>query len=276
MILLRFPVLACCLALASAVAAQSPPEFSETVEVRVTNVDFIVTDAKGEPVHGLSKNDFEMLENGKACEISNFHEMSWQSAETKTLAIPQPDSPSTVSSSSPGPAQGRRFIFYLDNTTLAPHVRNELLTSAKAFVRRNVQKHDQVLVATWNRMLTIRLPWTSDRDRVDDVFDTLAKEGATASSVNAERRLVDSQIRQMVLDNKIGDVAGSGRTPPAHFTDLISSARRYAASVQNDVHQSVSALTKLLTTLGGVEKKKIFWSWPASHCLHIRAARCFR
>lgn len=253
MILLRFPVLVCCIALAGGVAAQSPPNFGETVEVRVTNVDFIVTDAKGEPVQGLSKDDFQIRENGEVREISNFYEIKKKNAEA--AAVARPDSSSSHRSSSAVPIQGRRLIFYLDNTTLSPHLRNEILTAAKDFVRGVVQENDQVLVATWNRTLAIRLAWTSDRSRIEGVLDALSKEGASASALSAERRLVDSQIGQMVLDNKM--VASSGRTPPTQFADLIASARRYADSVQNDVQQSLSALTKLLSTLAGVEGRKM-------------------
>ena len=80
-------MLAACLALplaaqqASQPAAQATPnspevpKLVESIDVRVINVDVVVTDKKGNPINGLTKDDFEVLENGVAKPISNFYEV---------------------------------------------------------------------------------------------------------------------------------------------------------------------------------------------------------
>ena len=55
----------------SALAQQKTP-YGETLEVRVIDVDVIVTDRSGKPVTGLTRDDFELFENGKRKEITNF------------------------------------------------------------------------------------------------------------------------------------------------------------------------------------------------------------
>ena len=50
-------------------------QFGETVEVRVTNVDAIVTDKNGEPVTGLTKDDFLVFEDGTPQQITHFAEV---------------------------------------------------------------------------------------------------------------------------------------------------------------------------------------------------------
>ena len=55
----------------SALAQQKTP-YGETLEVRVIDVDVIVTDRSGKPVTGLTRGDFELFENGKRKEITNF------------------------------------------------------------------------------------------------------------------------------------------------------------------------------------------------------------
>ncbi len=47
------------------VAPTQPTFFSETIEVRVINVDVVVTDKKGQPVTGLTRNDFDLYQNGQ-------------------------------------------------------------------------------------------------------------------------------------------------------------------------------------------------------------------
>lgn len=50
--------------------------FNEAIDVRLHNVDAIVTDAKGNHVPGLREEEFEILEDGALQKISNFAEYS--------------------------------------------------------------------------------------------------------------------------------------------------------------------------------------------------------
>src|SRR6476620_11665513 len=47
----------------------------ESIEVRVVNVDVVVTDRDGKPVTGLTKEDFEILEDKRPQKITNFYEV---------------------------------------------------------------------------------------------------------------------------------------------------------------------------------------------------------
>src|SRR5687768_16681677 len=47
--------------------------FIETINVRVVNVDVYVTDKQGNRVRGLQQEDFEIRENGKPIQITNFY-----------------------------------------------------------------------------------------------------------------------------------------------------------------------------------------------------------
>src|SRR5450759_312136 len=55
------------------VPVEAPPPLVEKIEVSVVNVDVTVTDRRGQPVPGLTRNDFEILEDGKLQPISNFY-----------------------------------------------------------------------------------------------------------------------------------------------------------------------------------------------------------
>ena len=46
--------------------------FFDTVDVYVVNVEVIVTDQDGNPVTGLTRDDFEVFEDGKKVELTNF------------------------------------------------------------------------------------------------------------------------------------------------------------------------------------------------------------
>ena len=59
-------------AVAATAAAQKLPEITETVEVRVVNVDVVVADDVGRPVRGLQRGDFELRVNGRPMALDYF------------------------------------------------------------------------------------------------------------------------------------------------------------------------------------------------------------
>jgi VWFA-related protein len=75
-----------CLAL---LAQQAPPKPAPAgvlrVETRLVLVDVVVTDKSGQPVRGLTKDDFTLLENGKSQRITAF---SFEDAVERTAARP--------------------------------------------------------------------------------------------------------------------------------------------------------------------------------------------
>ena len=52
-----------------------PDLFSEAIDVRVVNVEAVVTDRKGNRVRGLTANDFELLVDGEPAPIAYFTEI---------------------------------------------------------------------------------------------------------------------------------------------------------------------------------------------------------
>jgi len=81
---------------ATSVAAQPAPEtFGETIDVRVVNVDVWVTDRDGNPVTGLTADDFEVREDGRPVELSNFFD-----------SPPSPTPTASPSTASPPPGRG--------------------------------------------------------------------------------------------------------------------------------------------------------------------------
>jgi VWFA-related protein len=109
---LAFPVLA---------AAQSPPQpAAPTLKVyaRETIVDVTVTDAKGNPVHGLTQADFTVKEDNKAQPIRSFAEFSAHPSDEAGPNLP----PNTYTNRQPPPASDAVNVFLLDFLNSAPDV----------------------------------------------------------------------------------------------------------------------------------------------------------
>jgi len=230
-------------ALAAQQTQQPPgeiPKLTETIDIRVINVDVVVTDKKGGPVTGLKKEDFELYENGVPKNISNFYEVEGPKALNVSIAPgPGPVTPAVKREEIPENMR-RRVIFYIDNLSLMPFNRNRVFKEMKEFAKNILRPGDEAMIATFNRSMKIRMPFTRDPSAIQTTLDTIAGESAMGVSNRSESRDVQKRIQDAQT-----------------YDEALSTARTYAESVNHDLRQSVDSLAGLMTTLAGVEGKKV-------------------
>lgn len=221
-------------------AEPEPPKLVDVIDVRVIDVDVVVVDRRGNFVPGLKKEDFEILENGIPKTITNFYEV--EGSRTKNLVagevggkVEEPAPPPAVSEE-----MKRRIIFYIDNLSLAPFNRNRVFSQMKEFIHTVMRPGDEAMVATYNRSMKVRVPFTRDAAQVESILDTIARESGMGIANRSERRQFEDRIRDATS-----------------YEDAISTARTYASSVEHDLRNSVASINALLGTLAGVEGKKI-------------------
>lgn len=229
---------------------QQPPEMPrlvETIDVKVINVDVVVTDKKGNTVTGLKKEDFEVYENSVPKTISNFYEVQGSRARNvvaeATEAAPAPAAtpePAPVLRPEDSEKLKRRIIFYVDNLSMAPFNRNRVFQQMKEFAQQVMRPGDEAMIATFNRSMKIRVPFTRDAKQIQQTLDIIAGETALGGQNRSERKQTEDRIRD-------------ART----YEEAVQTARSYASSVEHDLRQSVSSINGLMTTLAGVEGKKV-------------------
>lgn len=221
------------------------PRLVENIDVRIINVDVVVTDRKGNPITGLTKNDFEIYENGAPKVITNFYEVEGNRAKTATAELaPAPAAPTPAPAAALNPEleekMRRRVIFYVDNLSLAPFNRNRVFKQMKDFAREVMRPGDEAMIATFNRSMKVRVPFTRDAALIATTLDILAGESAMGNTNRSERKQAEDRIND-------------ART----YEEAISTARSYASSVEHDLRQSVASINALMSTLAGVEGKKV-------------------
>jgi len=235
---------------AATLAAQQPqqpteiPKLTETIDIRVINVDVVVTDKKGKPITGLTKDDFQLYENGVPKNISNFFEVEGP----KALHVSVTPGPGAQAQPQPAPITRedipenlrRRVIFYIDNLSLAPFNRNRVFKEMKEFARNTLRPGDEAMIATFNRSMKIRLPFTRDTMAIQQTLDAIAGESALGLSNRSESRDAQKRIQDAQT-----------------YDEALAQARTYSESVNHDLRQSVESLNGLMTTLAGVEGKKL-------------------
>ena len=226
------------------VAQQQPatelPKLTESIDVKVINVDVVVTDKKGNPITGLTKDDFELYENGQPKLISNFYEVEGKKATNISLTPAGSEKPVEAKPEEISENLRRRIIFYIDNLSLMPFNRNRVFKDMKEFAKNVMRPGDEAMVATFNRSMKIRVNFTRDPLQIQQTLDTIAGESALGVANKSEKRDYESRIND--ADN---------------YDEAVATARQYSESVTHDLRQSVDSLNGLMTTLAGVEGKKI-------------------
>ncbi len=161
-------------ALAPPLFAQAPPSpdgFGEKVEVNVVNVDVFVTDNDGNLVPGLDKKDFEIREDGKRVDISNFEAVDRGNPPAPAAAAEDPQMPSMSPTAGATSGEAVQLVVYVDNFNIQPAHRARVLSQLREFLTREIQPSDRVMLVTYDLGLRVRLPFTTDRAALGRALD---------------------------------------------------------------------------------------------------------
>ncbi|MEO8191950.1 MAG: VWA domain-containing protein [Acidobacteriota bacterium] len=220
-------------------SAPSPmPPVGERVEVHISNVEVVVTDSKGNRVTDLTKNDFEVFQDGVPQTIENFYAVG---GGRVTFGDGKSEPLETIESRGDLPQEIKaRFILYIDNLNISPQNRNRMFGKLKEFVLKNVGPRAEAEVITFNRSLKVKRKFTADPTEILSALEEIERETGGGTSTAGERR--DSLHR---IDES--------RSPD----EALQIARQYARSLRNDLEFDVDALKNTLNALAGIKGRKV-------------------
>src|SRR4051812_335970 len=163
---------------ASAAPVAAPPPLVEKIEVSVVNVDVTVTDRRGQPVSGLTRDDFEILEDGKPQTISNFY----------AVDSAQPKIETRTADGNPAPSEDRfrrKVLVLIDNQNTTPYGRNVALDRLVEFIDQHFDdgRYDWS-IATIDKRVHMVLPMTSSKKVLHNVVAEVRRTG-TLSAIRA-------------------------------------------------------------------------------------------
>jgi VWFA-related protein len=231
--------------------SSAPAFFNETIEVRITNVDVVVSGKDGRPVTGLTKDDFILLENGVPKEITNFAEVRGTvSAPGGTPAAGAPV-PAPIAVPAAEDFRPRLITIFIDNATLEPFNRNALLPSMRRFLRQTLRTGDQVMIATWASGLSLVQPLTADRAAAEAAVETLAAAPTKGSGAS-----LDLQSFRVAINAMIN--AYESQVPPDKppYSSGVGEARGYAMRISHDMRQKAEALKSVIAAMRGFSGRK--------------------
>jgi VWFA-related protein len=232
----------------------APPPLVEKIDVSVVNVDVTVTDRRGQPVAGLTRNDFEILEDGKPVPITNFYAVENAQAksdvkagESESEAVPPP------------PRYRRKVLVLIDNLNSTAHGRNVALDQMEQFVDKhfNEGRYDWS-IATVDSRVHLVLPMTSDRQILHDVVAEIRRGG---TRINLKSTATSNTVQSDPLqkaNRSISDAAAEISTQ--HVSSAVLDTFDDESALKEQAmfaHSSTNAIIDAARAFGSSEGRKI-------------------
>jgi VWFA-related protein len=228
-------------ALLSALALPAFPQgkLVETIEVRVANIDVVVRDSNGKPVNGLTKDAFELYENGVRQPITNLYEVR-RDADPAT----QDDIPLEV--------RQRRMLIFVDSSSLEGNRKSAVLAAVQKFVDDQMRPEDQAMLVSWRLGTRVVAPFTNDKQRLRDGLVALSRIAPGGITQPAMVENIKREVRQLVSaaeDNLM--------TFPEAYASAKVLVDRHATQVVSQQEETLEALKHMVSTVAGFEGRKV-------------------
>ena len=236
-----------------------PAQFGERIEVHLISIYATAYDGKGNQIQGLTKNDFEVLEDGRPQKITHFLEVQGrhpvQMFAMGETVKPVPDAPLPPRTQE---LLNEKYVFYIDNLNIDPMQRNQMLDKLEAFIETRFTGEAQGMVVTFDRKLNLRTPFTTDPAILLQALDTVKMLTGETNSRRQSRAEVIERI----------DEEGT------KFNQAVALVNGYAMEVRNETNITLKVLQDFLLVLSGVPGRKS-WSTSAAAFPRAPARSCF-
>jgi VWFA-related protein len=219
--------------------------FVDVVEVKVVNVDVYVRDKQGNPVSGLTADDFEILEDKRPMPITNFYEVregrrtdAEEDTRSQLERIKEdPDYDPRIEQVAAD--QRLHLVIYIDHFNIRPQNRNRVFRHVREFLRKHVDRNDRVMLVSYNRSLKVEREFTSDPQLISTALFELEKHTGGRTQVDSDR----SDLLRELQD----------RDDPGLLQARI---KLFAENQYNDLQFTLDAMRDFVGSLGGIPGRK--------------------
>ncbi|HUP43642.1 MAG TPA: VWA domain-containing protein, partial [Thermoanaerobaculia bacterium] len=138
--------------------------FAEVLEVRVVNVEVVVTDRDGRRVPGLGPEDFRLRVAGREVAIEYFTEVRDGLALERGHPAETPGEPNAPAEVSPGEPVGTSYLVFLDEMFMVGADRDRVLRRLESQLPLLAPVDRMAIVAFEGRRLEVLAGWTGSSD----------------------------------------------------------------------------------------------------------------
>ncbi len=176
----------------TAQAPQTPPSVTFQIEVNYVDVDVVVTDEKGNFVSGLTRDDFEVFEDGKPQKVDTFAYVEIPVEQDNPFVLGgRPVSSDTQSNRVP--FAGRLYVIVLDDQDVAAMRTSQVKKSAKEFVDKYMGANDVAAVVHTSGRTDAAQEFTNNKALLHAAIDKFV--GRRMRSLTIER--LDSYYQRL-------------------------------------------------------------------------------
>ncbi|MCP4664298.1 MAG: VWA domain-containing protein [bacterium] len=207
-------------------ATQPTPgwSFIDRVDVDIVNVAVYVTDRRGNHITDLEADDFELYDDGRRVEITNFYSAA-PPADAAPVAEPT--------------EQKLLLMIYVDNFNLRPAHRAKVLRQLGPFLEEQLGPRDRVMLVDYTNSVRVVQPLTNDRQLLAEGVKKLGmaannRWGAGADPLASRYRARDPVMKKEILDEYQHDEShGRNVTPEQDEARILQSTRALATTIRS-------------------------------------------
>jgi VWFA-related protein len=254
-----------CLSLAGAGTGQETPSpaqpgiFGEIIDVRLMNLEVVVTDADGSRVPGLLPEDFRLLIDGKEVPIEFFTEIRNSIAMADEGVA---EGKEFVPGTKPGEAVGTSYLIFIDDFFSIARDRNLVLDEFTKAVTSMGVKDRAAVVAFDGRDLEMLTSWTTSVDTLQQALSQARDRPSRGLQRLAERNRYDDIGRvetasDLLREDNLQFTLDSYLSPEERF---------YAGMLAGQVDRAVQAAAATLRSFAAPPGRKVMLlavgNWP--------------
>src|SRR5437763_312729 len=195
---------------------QTPPSpqpevFSESIDVRVVNVEAVVTSRGGERVRGLTAGDFRLLVDGREVPVDYFAEVAEGAAVTASGA----GAPVTK-----GEEVGRNYLVFIDDSIAIQSQRDDLLKQVKLDLNL-LRPADRMAVLAFDGLhIEILSPWTMDTAALAAALEQARQRPTRGAVARVHLESPQSEVNLLIDSAAILDDGDRSQGPSVVQTEL--------------------------------------------------------
>jgi VWFA-related protein len=223
----------------STVTAQELPYFTDTVDVDLVNIEVVVTDRKGEPVTGLTREDFVLLVDGEPVELTNFFAVTERRPVVSASGIAAEAEPAGPEVGAALPeSQQLNLVVFIDDANLQPGGRKAAFAALREFLKLRAGSGQRFMLVRYADSLEVLTEMTDNHEEILSGIDEI--ESAIPPGIQRFSEWARI-VRQIELSAN-----------PKHDGDI----RTYALSVRHACRVEIARIKRLIDTLSGLKGRK--------------------
>lgn len=244
--------------------------FIDSIDVQLVNIQVMAVDKDGNPVTDLTRDDFEVYEDGQPVTLTNFFAVEDGVRREPGMGEAIEPVPEESPDRAPAPASpfviddSRYVVLFVDNTNISPNHRKRVFTELRKDLAQLMEPADRVMVARLDREVHVEQPFTRDRSLIEQALESLEETAPAASMRRAEESRVLTLLQS---SNSVGPGSGGtfgqdagpfnpGMTPEEEARMVLQNIQSYVQQVSNDTQTSLNALERFVSSLAGLQGRK--------------------